>query len=188
MPDELPIETEQDSIEPADLDRRDDAAASTGSRRRIDRGLLTASFVIAAGLVLIVWGLTTARTGDDGVDRPEEIENLRPVENAVQALQQERIIVDFDFGYEAELIVDGIALETTNIGEFDFDQVEPGQQVVQPPTAIFDPGNSRIEFQPSDDAQITSFSPGRHRATVIYWRIDEGRESARSYSWSFEVI
>ncbi len=164
-----------------------DTAPATG-RRPLDRGLLAACFVIAGGIVLIAWGLTTARTGDDGIDRPEEIEFLTPVENAVQVLQQERIVVDFDFGYEAELIVDGIELERTLIGQFDFDDVEPGQQISTPPTAVFDPGNSRIEFQPTEGAQIESFTEGRHRATVIYWRVDEGRDSARSYSWSFDVI
>ncbi|MEL6893578.1 MAG: hypothetical protein AAFP84_18445 [Actinomycetota bacterium] len=171
-----------------DGDARDPGGAGDGPRRRLDKGLLAACFVIACGLALITWGLFSAQTGTEGVDRPEVIENLSPVENAVQVLQQERIVVDLQSGYEAELIVDGIALETTRIGELDFNSVEPGQQVSTPPTAVFDPGNSRIEFAPSEGAQIEDFSEGRHRATVVYWRIDEGRESARSYTWSFDVI
>ena len=47
---------------------------------------------------------------------------------------------------------------------------------------------ARLEFRPSDGAQIEELTEGRHTATVIYWPIDEGRESARSYTWSFDVI
>ena len=154
-------------------------------RRRPDRGLLIASLVIAAGLTLIVWGFFSAITGDEGVNRPAEIESISPVENAVQVLQQEGIAVDLEFGYEAVLIVDGIELETTNIGEL---EAEPGQLLAFPPTAIFDPGNSIITFTPSDDAQITEFVQGRHQARVLYWRVDEGRDNARSYNWFFEVV
>ncbi len=158
--------------------------ASTG-RKRPDPGLLIASFVIACGVILIVWGFFTAITGDEGVDRPEQIESISPVENAVQVLQQEGIAVDLTFGYEAVLIIDGIELVTTNTGRL---EAEPGQQLEFPATAIFDPGNSIISFSPSDDAAITEWSEGRHQARVVYWKLEEGRGNARSYNWSFEVV
>lgn len=154
-------------------------------RRRPDTGLLLASLVIAAGTILIVWGMLAAVTGDDGIDRPDVIEEISPVENSVQVLQQERVIVDFEFGYEAVLIIDGIELETTLIGQV---EAEPGQQIAVPPTAIFDPGRAVISFTPSDDAQITEFTQGRHQARVLYWKVEEGRENARSYNWSFVVV
>ncbi len=166
----------------------DDVEQPAPRRRKLDKGLLVACMVIAAGVMLIAWGLLSAQTGDDGIDRPEAIENLNPVENALQVLQQEVIVVDLEFGYEAELILDGIELPTTRIGELDFDGLEPGQQVQLPPTAVFDPGNSRIEFRPTEGAPIEELTEGRHTATVIYWRVDEGRENARSYTWSFDVI
>lgn len=160
------------------------APTATG-RRRPDRGLLIASFVIACGLALIIWGFFTAITGDEGIDRPEQIESLSPVENAVQVLQQEGVIVDFEFGYEAVLIIDGIELETTNIGTI---EAEPGQLVSLPPTAIFDPGNAIISFNPSEGAAITEWSEGRHQARVEFWKTEEGRGNAQSYTWSFEVV
>jgi hypothetical protein len=172
-----------------DLDNpveHDEATSLTSTKRRgPDRGLLIASLVIAAGLALIIWGFFSAITGNEGVDRPAEIESISPVENAVQVLQQEGIAVDLEFGYEALLIVDGIELETTNIGEL---EAEPGQLLAFPPTAIFDPGNSIISFTPSDGAQITELVQGRHEVRLVYWRVDEGRDNARSYSWSFEVV
>lgn len=152
---------------------------------KMDRGLLIASLVIAGGLVLIAWGLIGAVTGDEGVDRPDAIQSLSPVENAVQVLQQERVFVDLDFGYEAELEVDGILLPTTRIGEI---ELEPGEQINLPPTAIFDAGNSVISFQPVEGALVESLSEGRHQVRVVFWKVEEGRESAQSYVWSFDVV
>ena len=57
--------------------------------------------------------MVTALTGDDGVDRPDAIESLSPVENAVQVLQQEGIVVDFQYGYEAGLSIDGTEIPVT---------------------------------------------------------------------------
>lgn len=166
-------------------DSDDDVATTQSSRRRIDRGLIIASFVIASGLALIIWGFTAAITGDEGVDRPDAIESVSPVENAVQVLQQERIAVDLEFGYEARLVVDDIELETVSIAELD---APLGSQVVLPPTAIFDPGNSIISFTPHEDAAITEFTQGRHEVSVIYWLIEDGPDKALSYRWSFVVV
>lgn len=160
-------------------------------KRKLDRGLLLASLVIASGLALIVFGFTTALTGDDGVDRPEAIESVRPNEGAVQVLQQDRIVVDLQAGYEARLVVDGIDIPTARIGETDVDPsqaAEPGQQVELPTTAVYDPGNATISFQPVEGAVIESFSQGLHEVTVVYWLIEDGPEQARLYSWEFEVV
>ena len=162
-----------DDLSPATTD----AASGAGTdvpKRRVDRGLLIASLVIACGLILVIFGVTTALTGSDGIDRPEAIESLQPVENAVQVLQQERVVVDLQPGYEARLVIDGIELPTTIIGQTEVDpsdQPEPGQQVDLPTTAVFDPGNAVISFQPVEGALIESFSEGLHEARVIFWRI-----------------
>ncbi len=168
-----------------------DAAGGRRPRRRFDRGLFVASVVIAIGVLLIVWGFTTALTGEDGLDRPEAIESVQPVENAVQVLQQERIVVDLEAGYEGRLLIDGVELPITIIGQSDVDpavQAEPGQQVELPTTAIFDPGNAVVSFQPVEGALIESLEQGTREATIVFWRIEEGPESARTYSWTFEVV
>jgi hypothetical protein len=163
----------------------DAETAAAPRRRRLDRGLLIASLVIACGGVLIVWGMTDALTGDDGVDRPEAIESVSPVENAVQVLQQEGVVVDFEYGYEGRLIIDGIELPITMLGQID---VQPGEMIELPPTAVFDPGNAILSFQPVEGALIESFSEGLHDALVIYWNTAEGEDTARSYRWTFNVI
>jgi hypothetical protein len=171
-----------------------DGAAETAAparRRRVDRGVLAASFAIACGVVLIVWGFTTALTGDDGVDRPEAIESVQPVENAAQVLQQERIVVDLLPGYEGRLVVNGVELPTTVIGQSLVDpstEAQPGQQIELPTTAVFDPGNNVLSFQPVQGAPIERLEEGTGEATVIFWKIEDGPEAARSYTWNFEVI
>lgn len=173
----------------SDLEHATAEVAETTSperrRRRVDKGLLAASLVIAAGLVLIAWGMISAVTGDEGVDRPDEIESVFPVENATQVLQQTNVRVDLEAGYGAELEIDGVLLPTTRLGEV---EAEPGEQVNLPPTAVFDAGNSVISFQPVDGAPIEEFSEGRHQVRVIFWNIEDGREYARSYVWSFDVV
>lgn len=169
----------------------DDAAAVPKPKRTFDRGLFIASLAIAAGLMLIVFGFTTALTGDDGIDRPEAVESVLPVENAIQVLRQDRIVVDLLPGYEARLVLDGVDLPTTVIGQSEVDpsvQAQPGQQIDLPTTAVFDPGNAVISFQPIEGALIETLEQGRHDATVFFWKIEEGPEFARSYSWNFEVV
>ncbi len=168
-----------------------DGAAPRRPKHRLDRGLLIASLAIACGVILVIFGVTTALTGNDGIDRPEAIESVQPVENAVQVLQQERVVVDLRAGYEARLVIDGIELPTTVIGQSDvdpFEQPAPGQQVDLPTTAIFDPGNNVISFQPVEGALIESFTQGLHEARVIFWKIEDGPEQALSYRWEFNVI
>lgn len=184
-----------DDLAPAVDHRADvvepDVTPARRRKRRLDRGLLIASLAIACGLVLVIVGVTTALTGGDGIDRPDAIESVQPVENAVQVLQQERVVVDLQPGYEARLVIDGIELPTTVIGQSEVDpaqQAEPGQQVDLPTTAVFDPGNNVVSFQPIEGALIESFDQGTHEVQVIYWKIEDGPEQALSYRWEFEVV
>jgi hypothetical protein len=169
----------------------DHIAAEPRPKRKFDRGLFIASLVIACGLVLIIFGITSAITGTDGIDRPEAIESVQPVENAVQVLQQDQIIVDLLPGYEARLVIDGVEMPTTVIGQSEVDpdvQAQPGQQIDLPTTAVFDPGNAVISFQPVEGALIESFTQGTHEARVIFWKTEDGPEAALSYRWEFEVV
>lgn len=151
--------------------------------------LLVISFGLAAGMVLIVLGLSAAITGREALNLPDEIEAINPVDGD-RVLRQTRVIVDFVPGYEAVLVINGIELPTVRLDELttvEGAQPAPGEQVVIPPVAVYDPGNASIGFQPTQGALIEEFSQGLHRATVIYWKVDEGRERARQYSWTFSV-
>jgi hypothetical protein len=157
--------------------------------KRIDKVTLALSLVIAIGLVLIGRGLAVSLTGDDRANLPDTIESVEPFPEAVQVLSQTRVFVDLDAGYTGVLVIDGVELPTINIDDIDEQfSAEPGQQIDLPATTIFEPGNYTLTFTPSDDALVKKFDVGLHRAQVIYWKITEGRQRPRSYSWTFTVV
>ena len=73
--------------------------------------------------------------------------------------------------------------ELTSSGQ----QAAPGAQVELPATAVFDPGNFVISFQPQSGAMIEEFTQGEHEGKVNYWKIIDGREKYRTYIWKFDT-
>ncbi len=154
--------------------------------RRLDRSRLLISFGISLGLVLIAFGLRSGITGDDARVTPEAIERMSPADGD-RVLRQAQIIIDFVDGYTATISIDGIELPVTRLDELSslVGQPAPGAQVELPATAVFDPGNNVLSFQPQPGAVIESFSQGEHIATVRYWKILEGADKFRTYTWRF---
>ncbi len=158
------------------------------TRRRVDRKLLVASFVVAIGLVLIGWALLRAVTGDEAADLPAAVEEVTPPPSAIQVPQQSQVIADLQAGYEGRLVIDGVQLPTIRVDELGSVDVEPGEQIDVPPGVLFEPGNATLTYTPAEDAPIESFASGTHTVTVIYWRTEEGPGRARSFSWSFAAV
>ncbi|MGH9270181.1 MAG: hypothetical protein ACRDZ2_02800 [Ilumatobacteraceae bacterium] len=169
-------------------DRADPGPPPTPPRRRLNRELLLISLALAIGLVLIGLGVLRSVTGDEVTDLPDAIEEIAPTPDAEQVLQQTDVFVDLAEGYEGELTVDGVALETIRLDQLAPLDAEPGQQVEVPPGAIFEPGNGTLRFRPGEGTGIDSFEPGTHNVVVTFWRTAEGRDAARSYGWTFVVI
>jgi hypothetical protein len=154
--------------------------------RRVKWQQLLVSLVIATCLVAIGFAVSLAVTGREGQRLPAAIESIDPVRNARQVPAQTALFVDLAVGYTGVLVVDGLELETVRI-----DAVEgaaPGQQVTLPPTTIYEPGNATLTFRPSENAAITAFEQGVHLVSVVYWPLLEGRGSARTFTWTFEVF
>lgn len=164
------------------------AVPTTRRRRAITVERVVISGGIAIGLLLVVLGVNAGTTGRDALGYPDEIVDISPAPNDRQVLSQTEIIVDLADGYEAVLVLDGIELPVTRLEDVAGLGVEPGQQVELPPTAIYDQGNSLIRFAPREGAPVERYGVGVHDAKVIFWKIELGRNSARSYSWSFEVL
>ena len=143
---------------------------------------------IAVGLVLIGLGMRIGLTGRDASNLPEAIESISPG-NGDEILRQAQVIVDFAEGYTAILTIDGIELPTTRLDELTANGAspQPGAQVELPPTAIFDPGSYIISYQPQTGAPIEEFAQGNHIASVRYWNIQDGEETARIYNWNFST-
>lgn len=154
--------------------------------RRPQLSLLVASFIIAISLVAIGVGISIAVTGVDRQGLPDEIEEISPLRAASQVPAQTQVFVDLQSGFTGVLIIDGLELETVNLD--DVRGAKPGQEVVLPPTTIFEPGNATLTFDPSPDSTIDEFSQGEHIVKVIFWKIIDGRGRARSYTWSFTVF
>lgn len=151
--------------------------------------MAVASAVIAGLLVLIVLGFNAAVTGRDAMSLPDAIESIDPGDGD-RVLRQTRLFVDFVTGYEGVLVLNGVEIPVVRIDELtaaDGTAPQPGEQVVLPPVAIYDPGNSTLVFQPTEGAPIESLSQGPHEATVVYWRSEDGRERARQFTWDFRV-
>jgi hypothetical protein len=156
--------------------------------RRIDRALLAASAAIALGIVVIGFGIVVSVTGDERTRLPDEVQEVTPAPDAVQTLSQSSVIVDLVEGYTGVLVLDGVELETVNLDEVGSIDVEPGKQVDLPPVTVYEPGNATLTFTPTEGAVVEEFSTGIHRAEVVYWRLDQGRQRAESFRWTFNVI
>ncbi len=155
-------------------------------RKRLDRSRLLVSVGISIGVVLIAFGFASGITGDEAREFPASIERMSPADGD-RVLRQSQVIIDFVVGYEASLNIDGIELPVTRLDELTTGgaQPAPGAQVELPATAVFDPGNNVLSFQPQVGALIESFAQGEHVATVRYWKILEGPAKARTYQWRF---
>ena len=181
-----PIESERDATEPA-------LAAPPPRRRRLDPKLMLASLGIAIGIFVVVLGLTRSVTGREEQQLPDAIEGIAPIRGATQVLSQAQVFADLLPGYDMALVLNGIELDTFSLADIQAATSTPadgGQvsEVLLPPAAIKEPGNNTITYTPAEGGPIEAFDTGLNTATVIYWKIDEGRDRARSYTWTFTVV
>lgn len=148
---------------------------------------MLASLLVAIGVVLAVLGVMRSVTGDEAQKLPQAIERIDPVRSAVRVPNQTPVFVDLLQGYTGVLVIDGLELVTTNVDDVQRPSV-PGEQITLPATTLYEPGNATLTFTPSGKAAITSFTEGNHTATVIYWKLIDGRGASLSYTWTFSVF
>jgi hypothetical protein len=175
-------------IDDSDVSEPGEPAPTPGRWRRPDRTTVLMILLLLVGSLLVARGLLVGITGDDRSDLPTFIESVEPVPEAVQVLNQSNVFVDLATGYTGVFVIDDIEIETINVDELGRTDVEPGQQVELPPVTRYEPGNATLTFTPSSTAPITQFVDGEHTVEIIYWRIEDGRQFARSYSWTFNVV
>ena len=145
-----------------------------------------ASLAIAVGFVAIALGLSSAVTGREAAGLPDQIESVQPGRSATQVLSQDKVVVDLVDGYTGELVINNIQLPT-----FSLDQLppaQPGQQQTLPKATIFEPGNNTLTYTPSSGAPIEKFATGVNTVTVRYWKIVDGPNYAKSFTWQFDVV
>lgn len=147
-----------------------------------------ASFAIAVGIVIVVYGVSVSVTGDEGIDYPSAVEAVNPVPNAVQVPNQTSVFVDLEQGYTGVLVVNGIEIPTFRLGSQELGSISPGRQIDIPPVTVFEPGNATLTFTPSEGALVEGFSSGLQQVDLIYWREIEGRQRAATFTWTFNVV
>lgn len=150
--------------------------------RTIDRRRFALSLLVAAALVMIIYGFASATTGDSAVKITDAaVEGVFPEPGAI-VLRQSEIRLDLVTGYRGVLIVDGQEIPTYDLVATD------GSESTDPTfDAVFDAALNTVSFTPKVGATIEALSPDRHTVTAVFWKIDEGRDAARSVTWSFKV-
>lgn len=179
---------QQGAGDPADTDDRSHSELQPALRPPIDKTLVIVILLVGLGIALVGRGLLVGITGDDRANLPDLIEQVDPVPESVQVVSQSNVFVDLAAGYTGVLVIDGLEIETVDINELRRPEIKPGEQIDLPAVTIFDPGNSTLTFTPSDNAAINEFSEGQHRAQLIYWKVEDGRQRARSFTWTFNVV
>ena len=133
-------------------------------RQRIVISLLLAF----AAVVLVLAFQWSVDEEDTVVARDPLVTNVSPAPGD-QALRQDTIFAEIQLPYTGVLKIDGI-----EVGDPHLQRLQVG-------------GATRLSYTPGPGTVTGILSSGQHRATVVYWRPDAGRENAREYIWSFDV-
>jgi hypothetical protein len=180
----------EDTISDGTIEPLDPADGMTrvGWWRRLDKVVVIACFFLALGVAFVTRGLLVSVTGDDRSPLPANIERVNPVPEAVQALSQTQVFADLADSFTGTFSIDGIDIDTVSIRDVATDNPRPGQQTSLPPVTIFEPGNATLTFVPSSGAPIESFGQGVHTVVLRYWNVADGENTARTYTWTFNVV
>jgi hypothetical protein len=154
---------------------------------RIDGKRLLSSLKFGAittvGLVAIGYGCSTAVTGDAETKPPAGVERYLPTPGEM-IFRQTQIGADLATGYRGMLIVDGQTIPTYDLSP---NNCSPNTQAFSGVDAVFDSGQNTVMFQPKAGSTMEKFAPGKHRATIRFWKICEDPATARTASWTFSV-
>jgi hypothetical protein len=152
------------------------------ARAGIDKTRIVISALIVIALGMIIYGFASAQTGDKAVRITDAaIESVYPQPGDI-VLRQSEIRIDLAQGYRGVLIVDGQEIPT-----YDLQSSDTGSPTPPRFDAIYDPALNTVSFTPKVGATKENLSPGRHTVTAVYWKLDESRDRARSFTWAFNV-
>ena len=142
-----------------------------------------ATVLIAGALALIVYGFASAQTGDQAVEISDPaIERVLPMPGAL-VLRQSQVGADLAPGYRDVLIIDGQEIPTQDAQATS----NASNDVTVNYDAVFDLAQNTVLFLPREGATIEQFAPGDHQATIVYWKLEESRDEAKTFSWKFKV-
>lgn len=122
------------------------------------------TLIAAAAVGGLVFVAAESDTGPPNPVRPAEVEYVTP-EGGNLDLRQVTIAADLAPGYTGYLELDGV-----EVPEDDLQRVAALNQII---------------LKPGPDSDYAELRPGSHCATVVYRRIAQPDERARSYRWCF---
>jgi hypothetical protein len=148
-----------------------DSAAHRRAERAAERAPLKARIAIGllvlGCLVGVTWGFGSTKNQTEG-QLPSSIESVSPVNNALTVPAQSTITVNLKFGYDADLIIDGV--------EIPRDQTK------------YDKATAELRFTPGPDKDLKVLPGGTRRAMIVYWPLTGTREAnGEIYQWTFSV-
>jgi hypothetical protein len=134
-------------------------------------GIVTRRRVIISILVAIALGgvvFAFSEAGDEPVTvTVRGVESVFPAQGSL-ALRQDRVMADLEQDLDGVLKIDGV--------EIPEDQLDRTPELGQ------------VSFTPGEGKEFERFDAGRHRATVVFWSVSEGRGvSDREFTWAFNV-
>lgn len=158
----------QDTLETGTEELTEEARRA---QRQVERAPLKARIAIGllvlGCLVGVTWGFGSAKNQTEG-QLPSSIEAISPVNNALTVPSQSTITVDLKFGFDADLVIDGV--------EIPRDQTK------------YDKATAVLRFTPGVDTDMKELAGGVRRVMVIYWPLDGTREAnGQTYNWTFTV-
>ncbi len=118
------------------------------------------------GTVAILLALLLADTDDNDVSVTGNavVDELIPPRNA-EVLAQETVGIDLAIGYDARLVVNGVAI--------------PREQIRHLPNL------NRFTFRPGQDKAIERLQAEQNCVQATYWRQEVGPDDADTISWCF---
>ena len=130
--------------------------------RRILVSMVVAGCLVGIGLAISAGGSKPSSTAP----LPAAVEQVLPPPGDLD-LRQVQIGADLAPGYTGVLIVDG--------------------KEVPEPDLHREPALYSVVLQPQPDSDFKDIGPGSHRVTVLFWKLDETRADAHSYTWAFKL-
>ena len=128
------------------------------------RVLLSAAALMGAGAILLALLLADTDDNDVSVTGNAAVDELIPPRNA-EVLSQETVGIDLASGYDARLIINGVAV--------------PHEQIRHLPNI------NRFTYRPDQDKVIESLQAEQNCVQAIYWRQEVGPEDADTITWCF---
>lgn len=150
---------------------------------RLDRQRLITSGIAALALAFIVYGCNSGVTGAAAVHPPAGVERFVPAPGEL-VLRQTQIGADLATGFRGILVIDGQTVPTYDLAPNDCSE---NTQRFTGKDAVFDPGQNTVYYTPGPGSTIERFAPGEHRVSVVFWRLCENQDTAKTATWSFKV-